>query len=179
MRGVERYTWSVNFFRRISRLVALKQSDHSRSRTTDLLAHLLYWLLPIVSALPLLVAWIGFRFVIAGTAPDEMDWDNEKHAVVGLMMVLGRYWAAAGWAALALLIYLWRKAPEVRIRLLIWLSLLIASGAADYDRRHPPVSDYWIVRGSAAFLLATVATILPIIWSGLLLRRHLARRTAV
>ncbi len=141
----------------------------TRSRTC------FYWLLLIASAPALWITWLDFYFVVAGRAPDEMDWDSDKHATVGLMMALGPYWSAAVFTALGLFVYLWRKAPEVRTRGLIWLFLLIVSEFADYDRRHP-VSDGWMVRGSVAFLLAALATALPIIWSGLLLRRQLARQ---
>jgi hypothetical protein len=175
--ATEGYTPHVKVFERVARAATKKSGD--LGRTTHPLAHLLYWLLPIISALPLFAAWIGFSFVIAGVPPDgEMNWDNEKHAVVFLALSLGPYFGPAiFWTALGLFVYLLFKAPEVRIRVPIWFCLLVASGVADYDRRHPVTERWWMLRGSAAFLLAALAALLPIVWSGLLLRRQLARRS--
>jgi len=68
---------------------------------------------------------------------------------------------------------LWRKAPEVRVRVLIWFCLSVASGFAAYDRRNP--ASAWKLQGSAEFVLVALATGLPMLWSILLLRRQLAR----
>ena len=132
-------------------------SGESMANRSPLLTHLFYWLLPIISALQLWTACTAFTFARAGTPPDEMDWDTEKHSAVALVIAVAPIVIGVIITAFALFVYLWERAPEVRLRAFIWACLLFGAGFVDYDRRRP-VTEGWILRGWATFVLAVLAT---------------------
>jgi hypothetical protein len=97
-------------------------------------------------------------------------YSSDKYSFLFMTSALGPYVAAALLIAVVLCVGLWKTAAAIHVRMLIWITLLISSTLV-YDNRQP--TGTWMLRASAEFILVGLATVLPVLWSLLLLRKRL------